>query len=144
MAGVPMKIRGLVVSMMIVGASLFGSGQEKNAAEADLSDNNVTNGAELYRMYCATCHGLDGKGKGPAADAMKRRPPDLTSISRRNNGRFPDFRVTHIIDGYEVIAAHGSREMPIWGDFFHDMKRDDALLKLREHNLTEYIRSIQK
>lgn len=119
--------------------------QKKTDTEATfLGSNDVVAGAELYRMYCATCHGVDGRGDGPAAEAMKRRPSDLTAISRRNGGKFPDFRVTHIIDGYEVTAAHGSRDMPIWGDFFHEMRRDDALLKLREHNLTEYIRSIQR
>jgi mono/diheme cytochrome c family protein len=98
----------------------------------------------MYRTYCAACHGIDGKGSGPAASALKTPPPDLTLISRRNNGQFPAFRITHIIDGFEVTAVHGSREMPIWGDYFRDRKRDETILALREHNLTEYIRSIQQ
>ncbi|MGA2712553.1 MAG: cytochrome c [Bryobacteraceae bacterium] len=116
----------------------------KSKTSVDLNDNNVVSGAELYRMYCAVCHGTDGKGNGPAAAAPKYRPPDLTAIGRRNGGQFPEFRIAHIIDGYEITAAHGSRDMPIWGSFFHDRNRDDALLKLREHNLTEYIKSIQR
>jgi len=101
---------------------------------------NEYTGAEMYRTYCASCHGIDGKGSGPAAAALKKVPPELTQISKRNKGQFPAFRITHIIDGYEIEAFHGSHEMPIWGDYF----RDKLLLELREHNLTEYIRSIQK
>lgn len=105
---------------------------------------NDLSGEEMYRTYCASCHGVDGKGSGPAAAALKKAVPDLTQISARNNGQFPDFRVTHIIDGYEVQAAHGSHDMPVWGDYFRSKKRDDAIVLLREHNLTEYLRSIQK
>jgi len=106
---------------------------------------NEMSGAEMYRTYCASCHGVDGKGAGPAAPAFRKAPPDLTLIARKNNGEFPAFRITHIIDGYEVLAAHGSREMPVWGDYFRDNKsRDEAILQLREHNVTEYLRSIQQ
>jgi mono/diheme cytochrome c family protein len=133
----------VVIAAGVLSTSARGQRTESNE-QTFLSHNDVTSGAELFRLYCATCHGVDGRGDGPAAPALKRRPPDLTTISERNGGRFPEFRITHIIDGYEITASHGSREMPIWGDFFHDMKRDDTQLKLREHNLTEYIRSIQK
>jgi mono/diheme cytochrome c family protein len=140
-----MKSRNWIVLTILAGISMAVPAQEnRSAPEVNYNDNNVVDGAQLYKMYCATCPGLDGRGGGPAAEALKRRPPDLTAISRRNRGEFPNFRITHIIDGYEIKDAHGSREMPIWGDFFHDMKRDDELLKLREHNLTEYIRSLQK
>ena len=71
---------------------------------------------ELYQIHCASCHGTGGKGDGPAAEALKHVPPDLTTISRRNGGQFPAFRIGHIIDGQETILAHGTREMPIWGD----------------------------
>ncbi|HWE51547.1 MAG TPA: cytochrome c [Bryobacteraceae bacterium] len=102
--------------------------------------SNELSGSESYRTYCASCHGIDGKGSGPAAAALRKAPPDLTLINKRNHGEFPAFRITHIIDGFEVQAAHGSREMPVWGDYF----RDKELLELREHNLTDYLRSIQK
>jgi len=81
---------------------------------------------------------------GPPPRRLKKMVPDLTQIAKRNNGKFPDFRVTHIIDGYEIEAAHGSRDMPVWGDYFRNKKRDDTIVLLREHNLTEYIRSIQQ
>ena len=140
-----MKAQAWIVPLAIVSIwAILAAQENKNAEAVFLKDNQVIAGAELFRMYCATCHGVDGRGEGPAADALKHRPRDLTTIDKRNGGQFPAFRIARIIDGYEVTAGHGSREMPVWGEFFHDMKRDDALLKLREHNLTEYIRSIQK
>lgn len=128
------------VAAIIIGVTgLIAVPQDKQLPVNDMS------GADMYRVYCASCHGVDGKGGGPAAPAFCHAPPDLTLIAKRNHGQFPAFRMTHIIDGEEAIEAHGSREMPVWGDFFRDnASRDEALLKLREHNLTEYIRSIQK
>ena len=98
----------------------------------------------MYRTYCASCHGIDGKGSGPAADALKKGPPDLTQLAKHNNGHLQDFRILRIIDGYEIRAAHGSRYMPIWGDYFRMKQRDEGIVAVREHNLVEYIRSIQQ
>lgn len=94
-------------------------------------------------VYCASCHGEDGKGAGPAEPGLRIAPPDLTLIRAHNKGEFPAFRITHIIDGYEVEYGHGTPDMPVWGDYFRDKERDEATITLREHNLTEYIRSIQ-
>jgi hypothetical protein len=100
---------------------VFVAAQERDSPDrAFLRNNTVAAGAGLYRLYCGT------------------------TISHRNGSKFPDFGVAHIIGGYEATAALGSREMPIWGDFFHDMQRDDMLLRIRGHNPTEYIRSIQR
>jgi len=140
-----MKKLGLFVSITIAAVVLIAQQSGETGSEDRYFQNNhLTDGRELFQLYCAVCHGVDGRGDGPAAEAMKRRPPNLTSISKRNGGDFPTFRITRIIDGYEVKAAHGSREMPVWGEFFHDMQRDETLLKLREHNLVEYIRSLQR
>jgi mono/diheme cytochrome c family protein len=131
--GFPMSTWKMALPVLAIITSVVALSQQ-NGSKNDLS------GAESYRVYCASCHGVDGKGGGPAAPALKKAPADLTQISKRNHGDFPAFRVTHIIDGYEIEAVHGSREMPVWGDYF----RDKLLLELREHNLTEYLRSIQK
>jgi|ERR1019366_9523429 mono/diheme cytochrome c family protein len=127
----------VAVPILIAAAGLI-------AIPAEKLPTSELSGAEMYRIHCATCHGTDGKGAGPAAPALKKAAPDLTLISWRNKGQFPDFRITHIIDGYEIQAYHGSREMPIWGDYFRDMQRDEMTLKLREHYLTEYLRSMQQ
>lgn len=107
-------------------------------------DTNPTSGAEMYHAYCAVCHGVDGKGNGPAAPALRRTPPDLTLLTRKNGGQFPTFRVSNIITGDAAVAAHGSREMPMWGDVFRTIQGDEEIVKLRVHNLVEYIVSLQQ
>jgi mono/diheme cytochrome c family protein len=68
-----------------------------------------------YLSSCAACHGEDGRGGGILASILKVPPADLTTLARRNGGYFPLTAVTEIIDGRTLIAAHGTREMPIWG-----------------------------
>ena len=102
-------------------------------------------GAQIFRSYCATCHGVDGKGQGPVASALKHPPPDLTLISRRNGGRFPRDRVKATIAGQErSISAHGSREMPIWGPVFHQVERDQDWGEVRLENITTFLQSLQQ
>src|ERR1700675_3911130 len=69
-------------------------------------------GADLYRLYCAACHGHDGQGHGPAASSLKTMPSDLTLIAARNNGLFPRARVEWVLTGSEVVDAHRSGDMP--------------------------------
>jgi mono/diheme cytochrome c family protein len=68
-----------------------------------------------YRIACAPCHGTDGKGKGPMSAQLKVAPADLTVLSKKNNGVLPISAIYEIIDGRQSIAAHGTRDMPIWG-----------------------------
>ena len=100
-------------------------------------------GPDLYRAYCASCHGLGGKGDGPAAPALKAKVPDLTPLARNNGGPFPSTRVGKIISGDEVSLSHGSREMPIWGPIFHQVEEDRDFGAVRLENLVKYLESIQ-
>ncbi len=101
-------------------------------------------GKDLYQEYCAVCHGPAGKGDGPAAGALKAPLPDLTQISRKNGGKFPELRVQHIINGEaDVPAAHGSKDMPIWGYIFRHMGANPDIGNVRVHNLMMYIEEIQ-
>src|SRR5437016_583461 len=93
-------------------------------------------GKDLYREYCAVCHGAAGKGDGPAADALKTAPPDLTQIARKNGGKYPEMKVQHIITGEaEEPSAHGSKDMPVWGHIF---RRMGAGANVRVYNLVKY------
>jgi hypothetical protein len=75
---------------------------------------------------------------------LKTPPKDLTTIARRNGGRFPAVRVFQSVEGSALIAAHGSREMPVWGEVFRQRSgTDDAQVKLRVRNLTNFIESLQ-
>ena len=79
---------------------------------------SAAKGRVTYRVYCASCHGSTAKGDGSVAKYLKVPPSDLTEISVRRNGEFPREDVAATIDGRNAVKAHGSREMPVWGDVF--------------------------
>jgi mono/diheme cytochrome c family protein len=101
-------------------------------------------GPDLYRHYCATCHGHDAKGKGPVAAALKVPPSDLTLLARGNKGVFPAAEVESTIRNGTAVAAHGSDEMPVWGPIFHALDPSDARVKARIASLVSHIESIQE
>jgi mono/diheme cytochrome c family protein len=96
-----------------VAGTAVGPGTPSRLRAAELPPD----GAQLYRTYCASCHGNRAAGDGPAAIAMQVPPPDLTRIAARNQGVFPAERVRQIIRG-RGPAVHGDRNMPVWGDVF--------------------------
>lgn len=100
-------------------------------------------GPAIYKQYCAACHGVDGKGHGPAAPALKVPPTDLTTFAKRHGGQFSETDLREIIEGDRDIAAHGSKEMPIWGEVFRAVMRDRSFRELRTTNLIRYLESIQ-
>lgn len=73
-------------------------------------------GQQEFRDHCAACHGLTGLGDGPIGQLLKTPAPNLAMIAKRNGGKFPFQRIYEIIDGSSVLAAHGTRDMPLWGD----------------------------
>lgn len=103
-----------------------------------------TSGRALFQQYCASCHGDDGKGAGPAAVAFRVQPPDLTALSRQNHGKFPRDRVVDAIRGDRMQSAHGSTEMPVWGpEFLALTGMNQVEVDRRIRDLTEYIKSVQ-
>jgi mono/diheme cytochrome c family protein len=108
------------------------------------SERSTVEGAKLFRYHCAACHGTDGRGHGPAAVALKHPVPDLTLISQRSGGKFPYKQVRGIIEGKEPgLAAHGDREMPIWGPVFHEVESDQDWGEVRLDAITKHTESIQ-
>jgi hypothetical protein len=94
--------------------------------------------------YCAVCHGIDGKGKGLAAEALKVPPTDLTMLAKKYGGKYPSDHVANAISGDLRLSAHGSKEMPVWGDLFWDMSEGHGSeVQLRVTNLNKYIESLQ-
>lgn len=142
------------VSMLILGAPLLlwlVSGSPTLAHQTapppgtpDQSTVLPLDGAKIFKNYCASCHGVNGSGDGPVAPALKTKVPMLTTLARRNHGKFPTARVRSIIAGDENHAAHGSREMPVWGPVFHQIQNDQDLGYVRLQNVTEYLISIQQ
>jgi len=104
----------------------------------------AASGQAMFKEYCAVCHGVTAKGDGPAADALKKRPADLTQLTRKNNSSFPELRVMNYITGADVVAAHGSRDMPVWGTLFGSLNPNNReVTTLRVANLVSYVKSIQ-
>lgn len=102
------------------------------------------NAKESYSQYCAVCHGTSGKGDGPAAVALKKAPADLTQLARKNGGNFPDARISRYIAGEETVDAHGTRDMPVWGQIFHSIDAQNKTVDdLRVYNLVNYLKSLQ-
>ena len=103
-----------------------------------------TDGAKVYAAYCASCHGLKGLGDGPVAASLKIPTPDLTTLTRRNQGQFPSSRVAESIKGENNTQAHGSADMPVWGPAFRNMDgRSEGATKVRIHNLVRFLESLQ-
>ena len=118
---------------------------EKEIKHVAVKQTSPASGVEMYKSYCAVCHGIDGKGNGPAASALKVPPPDLTTLAPRNGGKYPSLRVAAIIRGEEPLAAHGTKDMPIWGNLFWSMSGGhESEVQQRVTNLNKYIDSLQK
>ena len=139
----------LVVSAaMAAGAKTSTQTSSQNAQDEADSQQQQTliqsvNGPDLYRAYCASCHGKTGKGDGPMAPVLKATVPDLTAITVDNGGVFPEARMRRIIMGEGMIASHGAREMPVWGPIFHQIEEDVDRGNVRVENLVKYLESIQ-
>lgn len=103
-----------------------------------------TDGKQMYNGYCAPCHGLDGKGNGPAATALKTPPTDLTAFSKNNHGKYPDAHIVSVLRFGAELTAHGSADMPVWGPILGRMNQVNSQDKqLRISNLSRYIESMQ-
>lgn len=102
-------------------------------------------GQDLFRAYCASCHGRQGRGDGPTAPALRTATPDLTTIAKRNGGTFPTERMIGIVTHGEALAspAHGSGEMPIWGPLFRALDPDDIRARTRISAIVGYVESLQ-
>jgi mono/diheme cytochrome c family protein len=102
-------------------------------------------GARLYFNHCAACHGDDGEGTGPVAASMRVTMPNLRSLAQRNGGTFPVDAVRAYVDGRDILAAHGDRQMPIWGDVFRgaDQDADDRTVRRRIAAIVDFISMLQ-
>jgi mono/diheme cytochrome c family protein len=119
------------------------SGQQSSSGS---SEKYNVSGGDLFKTYCASCHGRSGKGDGPLAEHMKKRPPDLTLFSQENGGVFPSAKVAQIIDGRNPLAGHGGPDMPVWGNVFKASSQvdSDAAVQARIDALVAHLESIQQ
>lgn len=80
----------------------------------------LAQGADLGRIEfmtnCAQCHGTEARGDGVMAQYLTTQPADLTTIQADNEGVFPFEWLYETIEGTRLTGAHGTREMPAWGE----------------------------
>jgi mono/diheme cytochrome c family protein len=99
--------------------ALIGLGIVGRSGSAAAQESEVIAAGEIeYQRHCATCHGMDARGDGPLAKYLTVKPADLTQLAKKNGGEFPFWQTYRIIDGRDEIRAHGTREMPVWGQRF--------------------------
>jgi mono/diheme cytochrome c family protein len=105
-------IRDVAKSLIVVTLAAVCSATGRTVELNDL-------GKAEFLSSCASCHGADAKGTGPISALLTIPPPDLTLLAKRNNGVFPISAVYDAIDGSRAVPAHGTREMPVWGERFN-------------------------
>ncbi|HEX9881041.1 MAG TPA: c-type cytochrome [Hyphomicrobium sp.] len=130
--------RTVTVAMLAVWAALMAGAVP--AAQSD--DDTVEPGKDAYLRHCAVCHGLEGYGNGPLADAMKIAPSDLTRLAAKHDGEFPAAKVSDVIRNGGAVLGHGSPTMPAWGLYFAE-KRQPDVLRARVKALVDYLAGIQ-
>jgi hypothetical protein len=91
---------------------------------------------------------MDGKGHGPVATALRTPPADLTQIAKRRGGDFPVAEIAAYIDGRTEVRAHGSRDMPVWGERFSEQVGGGSLgeevVRGNLLILIQYLQSLQQ
>lgn len=116
--------------------------------EVPVKRTSPASGKQMYANYCAACHGVDGRGNGPAAVALKDHPTDLTQLAKENGGKFPDLHVSAVLQFGSEHPAHGSKDMPVWGPTLRSLSQGGPVSDMEVHqriaNLTDYLREIQQ
>lgn len=140
--------RPLVSAAALVLLGIAAAFPASAADDTDAEDVSLALGEALFKERCASCHGEDATGDGPAADALKIPPANLTEISKRAGGKFPAAHVVEIITYGGNIKAHGSGPMPVWGLVFSQEGGRGKIGAARSRQaiigLKRYLESIQK
>jgi nucleotide-binding universal stress UspA family protein len=142
------KFAGLVASLLVAGVMLAPAAVTAALAQTPADQPvmmQTTPGGEIYKTYCATCHGATARGDGPLASAMSRKPANLTEIAKRNGGQFPSELVFRTIDGRQKVRGHGGPDMPEWGEAFAKSREagDQDRVKAVIQSLVDYLESVQ-
>ena len=118
--------------------------QPKGNIVIPVQKTDPTNGKVMFTSYCAPCHGVDGRGNGPAASALKTQPTDLTRLAISHHGKYPETHIVAVLRFGTEVPAHGAAEMPVWGTIFGKMGTPNSGEKdLRTANLTRYLETLQ-
>lgn len=143
-----MKFISLAAIVILVSAFAVAQGAPAQSPptvkHVPITNAPSNSGQEMFKSYCAVCHGADAKGTGPAASALKVAPSDLTLLAQKNGGKYPSAHVASVIRGQAAPASHGSQDMPIWGPLFTSISQGhDSQVHQRVANLVTYIEGLQ-
>jgi mono/diheme cytochrome c family protein len=133
--------RHVLVALASLAVSAGLASAQPKVEKAPIKPTPASDARQMFDSYCAVCHGKTGVGNGPAASALAKAPADLTRIAARNGGTFPEVRVKRYIEGLDEVPAHGSRDMPMWGDLFRALSPDTAQIRIQA--LSEYVKQMQ-
>ena len=89
---------------------------------------NQSEGKKLYLTYCASCHGDNGKGDGPAAQSLPVKPVNHTAGSVMNQ-LTDKFLMEIISKGGSAVGK--SPMMPAWGGQFKENQLRDIVAYVR-------------
>ncbi len=134
----------LVLILLIAACAIAQTATKPQVQVVPAPYTPADSGKAMFDAYCASCHGADGKGHGPAAVALKSAVPDLTTLAKSHGGTYPTFSVAETLRITRPLAAHGSSDMPVWGPIFSSVSRqDNAVVQQRIRNINVYIESLQ-
>lgn len=113
--------------------------------ETQLPPTYMPTGQQMYKQYCAVCHGADAKGQGPLGALLKTPPPDLTTLAKRHLGKFPYEYVSNLLQFGPGPTAHGTSDMPTWGPIFRYYdNQNERVVQQRIKNLCAFLASLQE
>ena len=132
MRGLAVLVGALMSASLVTAAATAGAQSEPYSGSGD------------YQVYCGSCHGAGGKGDGAIAKSLKKQPPDLTQLSKQNNGVFPVDKVSKTVDGRTSGSAHDA-DMPAWGDVFakSSESQGNENVAMRIRTLVKYLETLQ-
>ena len=108
-------VAGILVFSSVIAISAFAQGKKAPAPSEE--------GKALYDDKCAHCHGIEGKGDGPAAVNLLPRPRDFTKglykIRSTGSGQLPTDQ-----DLFDIITnGMPGSSMPAWEGILSEDKR---------------------
>lgn len=143
-----MKFISVVAILLMISALAVGQSAPAQTSttirHVAITNTPSDSGQAMYRHYCAVCHGKDAKGNGPAAAALKTSPTDLTTLARKNGGKYPAAHVAPVLRGQAMTPSHGSQDIPIWGPLLSSLSQGhEGPVQQRITNLVTYIENQQ-
>jgi mono/diheme cytochrome c family protein len=144
----PNRIHVAFVAGLLATAA-FGIAQTNTQIkQVPMQPTSPASGKQMYATYCAVCHGVDGRGHGPAAAALKVPPTNLATLAKENGGKFPGAHIYSVLQFGMETPAHGSKDMPVWSPVLRTLGQGSPSPEMEEHqriaNLTNYLKSMQE